>query len=324
MGKRLVLLVVMLLMFWQTVEVQAVSSGYAVIDGQNGRLLDGQAPHSKLPIASLTKMWTAYVVLEHGNLKDEVIISDEAVRSEGSSIYLEAGDVWTVEHLLHGLMLRSGNDAAYALAEHVGGSVEGFVYLMNEAAARYGLSNTTFTNPSGLHDDAHLSTAYDTAKMLQIAMQNDDFKRIAGTKLYKTGAAWQNKHRLLFADANVVAGKTGFTKRAGRTLATFFEREQKQFVVVTLNEPNDWNMHRYLSDKVHASYEMVEVAEKGKYVIGDVKLILREPIRLLLKEAEKQEIQHTVLISRVPTSTRAVWNVFLNGERVSTKQVEKR
>lgn len=322
MGKRLVVLVLMLLI-WQTNTVQAVSSSYAVIDGEYGRLLDGQNPHSQLPIASLTKMWTAYVVLLHGELSDPVTISEQAVQSEGSSIYLQAGDTWTVEHLLYGLMLRSGNDAAAALAEHVGGSVDGFVYLMNEEAARHGLMNTRFTNPSGLHDDAHLSTAYDTAKMLQIAMQQDDFRRIASTKLYKNEIAWQNKHRLLHEDSGFIAGKTGFTKRAGRTLASFFEREQKQVVIVTLNEPNDWNAHRFLANKIDTTYDDVEVAAKGNYTVGEVKLVLREPITLLLKREEVAQIQHAALISRVPTSTRAVWNVLLNGERIAIRQVEK-
>lgn len=322
MVKRLVLCVVLFVSF--QLEVQAATSGYAVIDGQTGRLLLGEAPHEKLPIASLTKMWTAFVVVTYSDLSDEVVISEAAVQSEGSSIYLKAGEVWTVEQLLYGLMLRSGNDAAYALAEHVGGSVEGFVVLMNELASDYGLSNTTFTNPSGLHDDAHLSTAYDTAKMLQIAMQQEDFKRIAGTKVYKGVVAWQNKHRLIHEKIGMTAGKTGFTKRAGRTLASFFEREQKQIVVVTLNESNDWNVHRYLSNQVADMYDLVEVAKKGTYKIGDVKLVLHEPISLLLKQDEVEKIRHTALISRVPSSKRAVWYILLNGERIAMKQVEKR
>lgn len=322
MAKRLVVWIVLL--FSVQLNVQAASSGYAVIDGQTGRLLIGESPHEQLPIASLTKMWTAFVVLTYSELTDEVTISEEAVRSEGSSIYLKAGEVWTVEELLYGLMLRSGNDAAHALAEHTGGSVEGFVYLMNELATKYSLTQTTFTNPSGLHDDRHLSTAYDTAKMLQLAMQNEDFRRIASTPLYRGRVAWQNKHRLIHEDIGMIAGKTGFTKRSGRTLASFFEREQKQMVVVTLNEPNDWNVHRYLSNDVLAQYELVEVARKGTYKLAETKLLLREPIVLLLNKEEQRQIQHTALISRVPASTRAVWYILLNGERIAARQVEKR
>lgn len=323
MANRLVICL-LLFMCLQLDEVKATSTGYAVIDGQTGRLLLGASPHVQLPIASLTKMWTAFVVVTYSELADEVTISDAAVRSEGSSIYLEAGDVWTVEELLHGLMLRSGNDAAHALAEHTGGSVDGFVYLMNDLANKYGLTQTTFTNPSGLHDDQHLSTAYDTAKMLQIAMQNEDFRRIATTPLYKGRVAWQNKHRLIHEDVGMIAGKTGFTKKAGRTLASFFEREQKQVIVVTLNEPDDWNKHRYLSNQIAEKYELVEVAKKGTYHISDVKLVLHEPIYLLLNMEEVEQIKHTALISRVPASTKAVWYILLNGERIAARQVEKR
>ena len=321
MAIRLVLCIVLLFSLQQ--QVLAASSGYAVIDAQTDRLLLGDAPHEKLPIASLTKMWTAFVVLTYSNLTDEITISEEAVRSEGSSIYLKAGEVWTVEQLLYGLMLRSGNDAAYALAEHTGGSVEGFVYLMNDLADKYGLVNTTFTNPSGLHDDAHLSTAYDTAKMLQIAMQHEDFRRIAGTRLFKDRVAWQNKHRLIHEDIGMIAGKTGFTKRAGRTLASFFERGDKQFIVVTLNESDDWRKHRFLADEIDRTYEMVEVVKKGNYQLNNTKLKLKEPIELLLKKEEESSLSHMALISRVPTSTRAVWYVMLDGERIASQLVTK-
>lgn len=322
MARRFILC--MVLFFSLQLNVQAASNSYAVIDGQTGRLLLGESPYEQLPIASLTKMWTAFVVLTYSDLTDEVTISDAAVRSEGSSIYLKAGEVWTVEELLYGLLLRSGNDAAHALAEHTGGSVDGFVYLMNDLANQYGLVNTTFTNPSGLHDDRHLSSAYDTAKMLQLAMQNKDFKRIASTPLFKGRVAWQNKHRLIHDDIGMIAGKTGFTKRAGRTLASFFERAEKQFVVVTLNASDDWNTHRYLSQQIVDNYEHVEVAKKGTYKIGNVKLMLREPISLLLKKEEIEKIQHTALISRIPASTKAVWYILLDGERIAIRQVEKR
>lgn len=181
---------------------KSADASYAVIDAETGRLLSGNNAHAQLPIASLTKMWTAFVVIENSNLDDEVVISREAALSEGSSIYLEPGEKITVETLLYGLMLRSGNDAAYALAEHTGGSFEGFVDLMNEKATFYGLNNTFFTNPSGLHHDLHLSSAYDTAMMLKVALENDTFRKIATTVNYKS--------------IGVPSGKCGFT-----TVSTF-------------------------------------------------------------------------------------------------------
>jgi len=217
-------------------------SGYAVLDGETGRVLIGSNSNERLPIASLTKIWTALVAIENSDLQEEVVISPKAAMAEGSSIYLQAGETVTVETLLYGLMLRSGNDAATALAEHVGGSVEGFVKLMNERAVIAGLTNTVFMNPSGLHHEEHLSSARDTAEMLRVALQNKTFEKIASTVLYKAntvnGMLWENKHRLLREGSGMAAeiddeteqpvsslksatgvayaGKTGFTKVAGR------------------------------------------------------------------------------------------------------------
>ncbi|MBO1910334.1 D-alanyl-D-alanine carboxypeptidase, partial [Microvirga sp. 3-52] len=139
---------------------------WVVIDAETGRLLSGSNEHVRLPIASLTKIWTAFTVLESGAPLGMTTISPEAASAEGSSIYLQQGVTADVEGLLYGLMLRSGNDAAYALAEHAGGSLDGFVDLMNENAIVFGLNDTVFTNPSGLHNEIHLSTAYDTALMM--------------------------------------------------------------------------------------------------------------------------------------------------------------
>jgi len=257
-------------------------SGYAVLDGDTGRLLIGSNSDERLPIASLTKIWTALVAIENSDLQDEVVISPKAAMAEGSSIYLQAGETVTVETLLYGLMLRSGNDAATALAEHVGGSVEGFVKLMNERAVIAGLTNTVFMNPSGLHHDEHLSSARDTAEMLRLALQNKTFEKIASTILYRAntvnGMLWENKHRLLregsgmaadiddeteqpvsslkSATGTAFAGKTGFTKVAGRTLATAFQKDGQTCIVVTLNASDDWNVHRALSNKVWQDYRL--------------------------------------------------------------------
>lgn len=168
-------LILFICLFVFPVKSVIASQAYAVVDGDNGRFLFGQQEHTSLPIASLTKVWTALIVLENSALDEKVHISNEAARAEGSLLYLKAGEVWTVEQLLYGLMLRSGNDAAWALAEHAGGSVEGFVRMMNEKAALYDLAATHFENPSGLPNEKHVSSAYDMGKMMQIAMQNDQF-----------------------------------------------------------------------------------------------------------------------------------------------------
>jgi len=322
-------------------------SGYAVLDGETGRVLIGSNSDERLPIASLTKIWTALVAIENSELQDEVVISPKAAMAEGSSIYLQAGETVTVETLLYGLMLRSGNDAATALAEHVGGSVEGFVKLMNERAVIAGLTNTVFMNPSGLHHEEHLSSARDTAEMLRTALQNKTFEKIASTVLYRAntinGMLWENKHRLLregsgmaadiddeteqpvsslkSATGTAYAGKTGFTKVAGRTLATAFQKDGQTCIVVTLNASDDWNVHRSLSNQVWQDYDLETVVKKGKYNVNKKLAIrLEEPVRLQLNKEEKEQVRQVLHVSR--KRKEAVLSIFIGEERIYATPVK--
>jgi len=318
------MLIVILLGFWVTFASSPEASAaqaWAVIDSDTGRLLEGSNENVRLPIASLTKIWTAYTVLESGSTLAETKISPAAASAEGSSIYLEQGDSVSAEELLYGLLLRSGNDAAHALAEYAGGSMDGFVKLMNEQALLYSLNNTNFTNPSGLSNELHLSTAYETALMLSIAMGNEKFREIATTTSYtykKNGETrvWGNKHRLIGSESTAIAGKTGFTKIAGRTLATYFEKDGKKIVVVTLNDGNDWNTHRNLADRTFKSYNLVTVAKKGAYdILPGVLGQLESPIQILLKKGEKESISHVVSIPRgKEKESLGKWIVSLNNE----------
>jgi len=340
------MLVVGMLVFPQN-SLARGGSGFAVLDGDTGRVLSGVNSDERLPIASLTKIWTALVAIENSDLQDEVVISPRAATAEGSSIYLQAGETVTVETLLYGLMLRSGNDAATALAEHAGGSVEGFVKLMNERAVIAGLTNTVFMNPSGLHHDEHLSSARDTAEMLRIALQNKTFEKIASTVLYRAntvnGMLWENKHRLLREGSGVAvdvddeteqpvsslksatgtafAGKTGFTKVAGRTLATAFQKDGQTCIVVTLNESDDWNIHRGLANAVWQNYDMETVVKKGKYNVNDKLAIrLEQPIQLQLTKEEKKTVRQVLQISR--KRKEAVLSIFIGEERIYATPVK--
>lgn len=300
--------------------VSAAYHSYAVIDAKTGRLLMGENADERLPIASLTKIWTALIAIEQNDLKDIVTVSGRAAASEGSSIYLKSGQEVEVERLLYGLLLRSGNDAAYALSEHTAGSVDEFVDMMNEKAVFSGLENTVFKNPSGLHDEEHLSTAYETALMLKIAMENDTFRKIASTPLYRftdsQPNAWQNKHKLIRNDKSAIAGKTGYTKIAGRTLATYFEDGDRSIIVVTLNNGDDWNVHQQLADTVFSDYKMTTVVDDGKYeVMPNLIGTVEEPISLLLKKGEKEKVKSVVKIFRDPNrKNEAIWHVYVDDE----------
>ncbi len=312
-------LLIILLLLFVPVSVEAASS-YAVVDAETGRVLMGEAENTRHPIASLTKMWTALVAIEEGNLNDTVTISKKAVYSEGSSIYLQEGDQYKLEELLYGLMLRSGNDAATAIAEHVGGSVEGFVKLMNDKAVLYGLNGTTFTNPSGLHHETHLATAADTARMLQIAMKNETFRKIASTVVYNgSRTVWHNKHKLLADNVGAIAGKTGYTKVAGRTLATYFERDEKAFAVVTINESNDWEMHKLMADTVNQLYKNYTLVDAGEYLIPNATIKIEKPITLLLTEQERENIEHMLVARR--DYKRAIWQVTLDDDILYSRAV---
>lgn len=234
-----------------------------LIEQKTGRVLYEKKAHEPQRIASITKIMTAIIAIESGDLTDRVKISKQASRAEGSSIYLKPGEEVTLEDLVYGLMLRSGNDAAVAIAEHVGGSLEGFVYLMNEKAQQLGMENTMFANPHGLDDhEDHYSTAYDMALLTRYAMQNEKYREVSGTKRYKT---WKNKNRLLTGMYEYcTGGKTGFTKRAKRTLVTTATKDDLDLIAVTLNAPSDWDDHRNLYEHGFQSYEMTEILSKGK------------------------------------------------------------
>lgn len=239
-----------------------------LIEEISGRVLFEKEAYEKQSIASITKVMTAIIAIEQGNLQHKVKTSRRAIMAEGSSIYLELGEQMTLEDLLYGLMLRSGNDAAISIAEHIGGSVEGFVYLMNEKAKQLGMTKTNFMNPHGLHDDDHYSTAYDMALLLRYAMQNDDFQTISKTRFHKPTSrsyGWKNKHRLVNGMYRYsTGGKTGFTRRSGRTLMTTAKQDDLSLIAVTLNGPDDWNDHIQLFNWGFKTFQLEKLLSKGK------------------------------------------------------------
>lgn len=244
-------LMLFLLLFSIPISGQAqvgVSANNAVlIDQLTGEVLYEKRANEKQSVASITKVMTAIIAIESGIMDDKIRASRRAIYTEGSSIYLEQGEKVSLKDLVYGLMLRSGNDAAVAISEHIGGSVEGFVYLMNEKAAWIGMTNTNFSNPHGLEADNHYSTAYDMALLMQYAAGNHLFKEISETTIYQAKArsyAWKNKNKLLTSLYKYcTGGKTGFTKKAGRTLISSAEKNSRKLIAVTLNAPDDWNDH---------------------------------------------------------------------------------
>ena len=241
-----------------------------VYDRISKTILYGKNENTKCAMASTTKIMTATVVLENANLNDEVTISAKAGGTGGSRLGLKKDDKITVNDLLYGLMLRSGNDAAVALAEYVGGSIQGFADMMNQKAEELGLTNTHFVTPHGLDNSEHYTTAYELAVLTDYAMQNEKFATIVGTKsttIYINNYPRQinNTNELLGALNGVVGVKTGFTNNAGRCLVTETKRDDMDIIVVVLGA--DIKKYRTqdsikLIEYTYSNFKMVNLKEK--------------------------------------------------------------
>lgn len=244
-----------------------------VVDGETGRILYEKRADERGLIASTTKMMTALIVCEQSNVLDRVRIPKEAVGIEGSSMYLREAEVLTVQELLYGLMLQSGNDAAVALAIYCGGTVEGFVQLMNDKAHRLGLENTHFANPNGLDAPGHYSTPRDLAKLAIYALKNPIFAQTVSTKTIKIGERYlRNHNKLLWKVEGADGVKTGFTKAAGRILVSSARRDGRRLIAVTFNDPNDWVDHQQLLEQGFSDYKLKNIIYKGQ-VLGQMNIV---------------------------------------------------
>lgn len=227
-------------------EVSTSAAACAVIDAQSGRILLSHNADTPLPMASTTKVMTALLAIENGDLSAPVTASRNAFGVPGTSIYLSEGETLTLEEMLYGLMLASGNDAAVAIAEHIGGSVEGFCRMMTARARELGCKSTVFLTPHGLPCEGHHTTAHDLALIAREAMQHDVFRRIVSTSRAKipwSGRTYDrvlnNKNRLLTSYEGATGIKTGYTRKAGRCLVFGAQREDMEIIGVVLN-CSDW------------------------------------------------------------------------------------
>lgn len=226
---------------------------------------------TRMPMASTTKIMTALVAMENCDFSKVVEVNDSAIGVEGSSAYLRLGDRLTMEELLYALLLQSANDAAVAIACHISGDVESFSALMNEKALELGLTDTHFTNPHGLDNEEHFTTARELAIIAAEAMKNPDFRRIVSTykRTFSTEErvrTYVNHNKLLKLYEGCNGVKTGFTKRSGRCLVSAAERDGLSFVAVTLDAPSDWSDHRKMLDFGFKSYEKLTIAQPFDHI----------------------------------------------------------
>ena len=254
-----------------SINVSAKSA--VLINAHTGEVLFEKNCKSRLSMASTTKIMTSLILAEQKDISKVITVTDEMVRVEGSSMGLISGDKVSLENLLYGMLLASGNDAANATAYALGKSVSGFAKIMNDKAKLIGMNDTNFVTPSGLDDDAHYSTAYDMAILTAVALKNKAFKAACSTKsrrVYLCDGEKQltltNHNKLLGTYEGLVGVKTGFTKKSGRCLVTAAERNGVCLVAVTLSAPDDWNDHRALLDY---GFEVTEFFESTSQQLPD-------------------------------------------------------
>lgn len=239
----------------QASAVSTSATAAVLMDVDSGRVLYESNPDKRMLIASTTKIMTALVAIENAKLSDVVTVKKDAALTEGSSMHLYAGEKLTLETLLYGLLLCSGNDAAVAIAQAVAGSTDKFVQMMNAKAKELGMKDTSFANPNGLDDDAHYSTALDMAKLACAAVNNETLIRIASTRSITIGGRTMTNHNKLLSYMDDCIGlKTGYTKAAGRTLVSCAVKNGQRLVAVTLQDGNDWADHQALYEYGFSSY----------------------------------------------------------------------
>ena len=269
------------------INADAVSAKRAyVLDAVSGRVLYEKNADEQSLIASTTKIMTALIVCEQCNVLDRMRIPKEAVGIEGSSMYLQEGEVLTLQELLYGLMLSSGNDAAVALAIYCGGTVEGFAELMNDKARNLGMTGTHFENPNGLDAPGHYSTAKDLAKLAVYAMENPIFAKTVSAKSVKVGERYLTNHnKLLWRVEGADGVKTGYTQAAGRILVSSATRQGRRLIAVTIDDPDDWKDHAALLEEGFSRYSVQRVVSAGEYV-GTVEVVGGENCRVQVLAAE--------------------------------------
>lgn len=280
-----------------------------VVNVQTGEILYSKNAEKRRSMASTTKIMTALLAIESGKLQSEIVVSEDMVNVEGTSMGLVAGDSVSLDELVYGMLLSSGNDAANTVAYFLGGGIEGFAVMMNERAAEIGMKNTNFVTPSGLDSDEHYSTAYDMALLGIEAVKNPKFVSVCssesaaltyGNPPYRRTVT--NHNKLLKSYDYALGIKTGFTKKSGRCLVSYAMNEGSELVAVTLNAPDDWNDHRKLLDygfeSVQSDTIIPQIPESLQVVGSNVDSVKITVKPFSYSYYEKHKITYKVFINK--------------------------
>lgn len=330
-----ILIIFLILIISSVTNVNAdTSKSSIVMETSTGRILYENNINEKRLIASITKIMTAILTIEKADLKDIVTVGDEILTMYGTNIYLEVGEKISVQDLLYGLILRSGNDAAIVLATYIGGSEENFVKMMNEKAKLLDMQNTYFQNSHGLDDyTENISTAHDMAKLSSYAEKNKTYKKIIGTKKYNTTTEkksylWYNRNKLLSLYENCTGGKNGYTPKAGRTLITTAKKNNMELTIVTLNDNNEYDTHIELYNKAYSKYKMYKIIDKNNFKIsnelyeGEVKI--KESFFYPLTKSEKKLVSTKVILDKAENNILGHIKIEMNKNTIGIINIYKR
>lgn len=310
--------------------INVKASSMIAYDIDTNQILYSNNIHEKRPVASISKIMTAIIACESGKLDDMVIVGDEINKSYGSGIYIRIGEEITLRDLVYGLMLRSGNDAAFAIAKYLGKDIDNFVKMMNDKAISLNMKDTIYNNPNGLDDNGgNISSAYDMAILTSYAMKNEEYRNITKTKKYtvKTNMnyySWTNKNKLLYMYKYTTGGKTGYTKIAKRTLVTTASNNNMNIVIVTLNDGNDFNDHKSMYEKLFNEYKGYNILKAGDISVSNLKdknkYYIVDNFKYDLREEEKNNITVKFDINKTQFDGNKIGlvNVYLNDKKLYT------
>ena len=325
-----IFLVICLILPWPVLADSAKSS--IVMDLDSGRVLYENNPNDQRLIASITKIMTAVVAIEHGNLDKKVTVGEEVLSMYGTNIYIEVGEKMTIKDLLYGLLLRSGNDASVVIAKAVGGSEEKFVEMMNSKAKEIGMKNTVFKNPHGLDEvTENYSTAYDMALLSRYAFSNKTYREIVSTKKYEVSTGkktylWYNRNQLLNDYEYCTGGKNGYTPKAGKTLVSTASKDNLNLTVVSLNDGDSYTNHQYLYDSIFSEYHKYKIVDKNNFQvskdISNQDVYLKQSFYYPLTESEVDDVRTVVHFFTNPSSDKVeIFNIYLDKQKIGSLSV---
>lgn len=303
-----------------------------VMDLDSGRVLYEKNSNDQRLIASITKIMTAVVAIEHGDLDKKVTVGEEVLSMYGTNIYIEVGEKMTIRDLLYGLLLRSGNDASVVIAKAVGGSEEKFVAMMNSKAKEIGMENTVFKNPHGLDEvTENYSTAYDMALLSRYAFANKTYRKIVATKKYEVSTGkktylWYNRNQLLNDYQYCTGGKNGYTPRAGKTLVSTASKDNLNLTAVSLNDGDSYTNHRYLYDSIFSKYHRYKIVDKNNFQVSKdlfkQDVYLKQSFYYPLTESEIEDVKTVAHFFTSPSSDKVgVVNIYLDKQKIGSLSI---